>query len=304
MWIRFLCFTLFILFLDVLLGGCAEPDESRTAHFRAGGAFVSGGPSLSADGKHLVFASPRTGNGDIYQVELDGTGRRQLTSDAKLECDPSYSPDGKKIVFVRENSKRAELWIMNSDGTGQSPLSSSDGDLGNPKYASNGEQIVLWKVDPTLRKRFDSAHSREIYSLNLITGVETRLTQNNVEDVFPCVSPDRKMIAVTRDDRIWLISETAAPSRLLCDGVHPSFSRDGKQIVLVGGRYGRQIDVIDIDGSNRRTIYSKNTTVSHPLFGPMQSTILFLEEAHGDGIGDIIETNLAGTLIRRITSTR
>src|SRR3954453_15598313 len=54
---------------------------------------VGGGP-----GK-IVFASNQEDDLDIYVINPDGSGRKQLTDSRSLESYPSWSPDGSKIVF-------------------------------------------------------------------------------------------------------------------------------------------------------------------------------------------------------------
>jgi TolB protein len=45
-------------------------------------------PTWSPDGRHLVYSSTRNRGSDIYMINSDGTGERQITKDMKC-----YSPD-------------------------------------------------------------------------------------------------------------------------------------------------------------------------------------------------------------------
>jgi TolB protein len=67
----------------------------------------SGQPTWSPDGKELAYvrgesiASTVTSKyGELFRIELDGTGRRRLTT-GEPDTDPDWSPDGDEIVFVR-----------------------------------------------------------------------------------------------------------------------------------------------------------------------------------------------------------
>ena len=92
--------SIFALLSSALHAGCSE--GTRIAHYRAGGAYFGGAPAPSPDGNAIVYSSPRSGNGDLYRVSIDGTSTVQLTSNADYEGEAAYSLDGKQIVFIRE----------------------------------------------------------------------------------------------------------------------------------------------------------------------------------------------------------
>src|SRR5690242_1748574 len=60
-------------------------------------------PALSPDGKQVAFTAVdlNTFKGDVYVINLDGSGKKQLTKqDAKtLAFAASWSPDGKRIAY-------------------------------------------------------------------------------------------------------------------------------------------------------------------------------------------------------------
>jgi TolB protein len=61
---------------------------------------------------------------ELYVVNADGTGLRQLTSTPNVQdLDASWSPDGRMIAYFRRpdgaDDAHGEIWVMNADGTGQ-----------------------------------------------------------------------------------------------------------------------------------------------------------------------------------------
>jgi len=58
-------------------------------------------PSFAPDGARIVFASDRTGNFELYSIQVDGTGLQRLTNTRDQdEVQPVFSPDGTRIAYV------------------------------------------------------------------------------------------------------------------------------------------------------------------------------------------------------------
>jgi hypothetical protein len=70
-------------------------------------------PRLSPDGRRIVFSSNRDGDGDLYVINVDGTGERRLTSGTRDDGSASWSPDGTEIVFDSNRDGDYELYKMN-----------------------------------------------------------------------------------------------------------------------------------------------------------------------------------------------
>ncbi|HET9226363.1 MAG TPA: LpqB family beta-propeller domain-containing protein, partial [Thermoanaerobaculia bacterium] len=85
----------------------------------------------SPDGKWLAFDTlpPRE---DIYIVQTDGSGLRQLTRDDYRDRIPRWSPDGRSIVFYSNRSGRYEAWSVPADGSRFEQLTKSTGQV--PTY--------------------------------------------------------------------------------------------------------------------------------------------------------------------------
>ena len=77
-------------------------------------------PDVSGD--TVVFMSQRDGTWEIYVVDLDGTGLRQLTDNAANDGLPIWSPDGRSIAFVSDEGGAWAVWVMNADGSGRRRL--------------------------------------------------------------------------------------------------------------------------------------------------------------------------------------
>lgn len=71
-------------------------------------------PSVTADGRFVVFESDRSGGSEIWRVNIDGSGLKQLTSCGK-NSEPNISADGKWIVY-KSNCGPSAVWRISIDG--------------------------------------------------------------------------------------------------------------------------------------------------------------------------------------------
>lgn len=124
--------------------GCRAEMDSGIQHYRNGGSYFGTSPSRSADGMWFVYSSPRTGNGDIYKVDVDGTTTTRLTSDEMCEYCPSYSPDGKNVVFISGTYGR-QITVMNLETLDSSRAFSGNFPVSHPEFMPNGETILFLK---------------------------------------------------------------------------------------------------------------------------------------------------------------
>ncbi len=93
------------------------------------------------DGK-IVFRSHADGNSNLWLMEADGSGRRQLTSDTHVShrglC---ASPDGKHVVFVSWRGGKQNLWRVDVDDGNLARLTNGDGE-GYPSCSPDGRWVV------------------------------------------------------------------------------------------------------------------------------------------------------------------
>ena len=96
-----------------------------------------GGPAWSPDGRKIAFTrshSPAERRGpwvsDVYVINADGSGERNLTGDG-VSGGPTWSPDGRKLAFTSRRDASGlwggSIYVMDADGSGQRRLTRDAG---------------------------------------------------------------------------------------------------------------------------------------------------------------------------------
>jgi len=101
----------------------------------------------------ILFSSTMTGNEEIWSINADGSGQKQLTNAASDESAPVASPDNKTIYFASNRAGAVQVWRMNADGSNQAQITQKDGGFplivspdGKWLYFIHGLTRTLWRV--------------------------------------------------------------------------------------------------------------------------------------------------------------
>lgn len=82
-------------------------------------------------------------NSEIFVMERDGSGVRNLTLHPSFDGYPAWSPDGAYIVFSSDRSGTFQLYVMKADGTELRQLIESFGEDVRPSWSPDGSKIVF-----------------------------------------------------------------------------------------------------------------------------------------------------------------
>ena len=177
------CRDISILGDGKLLMGLAQQSQNLVLVERAGssqareqwltrGASVDRQPCFSPDGTRILFSSNRSGNLDIWEMDLASGALVRITDDSGNDWDPAYTPDGSHIMWSSDRTGVFEVWEARADGTGARQVSRDGVDAENPSMAPGSEWIVYlggnggragaWKM-----KRDGSEASPVVLAVNL-----------------------------------------------------------------------------------------------------------------------------------------
>ncbi|MBK8147029.1 MAG: serine/threonine-protein kinase [Acidobacteria bacterium] len=138
------------------------------------------GLSWTADNR-LVYSSNVSGNAEIWMMNEDGTGKRQLTSDATPKLSPCVSGDGKYVFYAVIGNERGGSARMELDGRNQQTLENK---WGVTCAAGSNHLLYLANVDRQGTQLF-----RDTTDFN----APVQLPENTIVNVS--LSPDGKRVA-------------------------------------------------------------------------------------------------------------
>ena len=230
-----------LLVVQMLLGKSSSDWLKATATKMTSSAGPEYFPSLSPDGKSLVYASRASGNYDIYLKRVGSRKTTNLTEDSPAEeTQPAFSPDGKRIAFRRRGgSDGGGIFVMTENGESAKRLT----DFGyNPAWSPDGKEIVCTEnaVETSNRSLIPS----RLWIVNSSTGESRNLA---IRDAVQATwSPDGRRLAYwgihgsQRD--IWTVAvDGGVPVQVTDDSFvdwNPVWSPDGEYLYFISNRRG------------------------------------------------------------------
>ncbi|HEY0515220.1 MAG TPA: protein kinase [Thermoanaerobaculia bacterium] len=204
-------------------------------------------PSLSPDGRSLLYVKAAGGNEDIFLQRVGGGNPLDLTRDSPAaDTQPAFSPDGQQIAF-RSERDGGGLFVMGATGESARRLT----EIGyNPAWSPDGRRIVFATegVSRPLERKLIS----QLWIVDVATGERRLLARGDA--VQPSWSPHGQRIAYWglpsgHARRIlWTVSADRSadaaggqPVQVINDdhiNWNPVWSPDGRYLYFVSDRSG------------------------------------------------------------------
>jgi Tol biopolymer transport system component len=258
-------------------GTCAtQMTSGHDIYDRSASTPASGSPVYYV---HAVKDASRLNDAQVFRMNPDGSGNRQVTdfSQAPVEpgmnplryvADASVSPSGSRLVFsLYDQDRQLKIATADADGSNLTLLTHPDARTGeydkDPSWALDGTSILF-----TRNRNFPSA-TTEIWQMNADGSDQHRIATSTRPDAYaqavgggPRLSPDGTRIAVAKNQNgnsgLALMNADGSNESVFTAGEQlfpTSWSPDGTRIlgsIYTGGAW--HAVTLKPDGSDRQTI--------------------------------------------------
>lgn len=242
-------------------------------------------PVPSALFDKVAFTSDRTGNPEVFVMNIDGSGVVQITQRAGADALSAWSPDGTKLLILSEQGNETDLNEYDFRTGMQTQLTDYPGSEANASYSPDGSMILLMVEDSS---------NREIWLLSSDGSFLQAVSPDPSNDVMPAWSPDGAAIAFLSDRggqgyRLYLYDMAFGTTSLLSGaGVDESigwfsWAPDGGKLVFDSDISGTtQLYLVDANANERTQLTNLSEGASFGSWDLTGSSVVFSCEADGE----------------------
>jgi len=203
-------------------------------------------PTVSPDGRYIVWGARKTGNTNLWRMDLDGGNPKQITSGVG-DYLPDYTPDGKWVLYTSYDPVSGvwSIWKVSADGG--TPVRLTDKESALSSVSADGQLFACNFQD-------QAGGSYKIAIVSIAGGAPTKM--------FDIAGSFGRPIRWTADGRsltyvdsqggvsnIWIQSLVGGPPKQLTDFKDQqiygfAWSRDGKQLAISRGVMNNDVVLI------------------------------------------------------------
>lgn len=231
-------------------------------------------PSLSPDGKSVVYAAFREANiFEIYEMQLDTGKVTQVTDQYGILGAPEISPNGKFIAFKHSNgfTDKNQIWLMDRDGENVGNIPKASG--WDPTWSPDGKYILFASnMDGAVQLYTIRVNGKELRKISSLPAIRGRSDW----------SADGKYIVTysgeTWQREVYIMNADGTNARILSpaggNSQGASFSPDSQWITFTAyfdhpkDDHGCEIYIMRIDGTDLRRLTDNDYCDYQPRWGP------------------------------------
>lgn len=162
-------------------------------------------PAWSPDGNQLAVVLTHAANSQIYTINADGSGLKQVTKSSSIDTEPTWSNDGQWIYFSSDRGGRPQIYKVSSGGGSPQRVSFEGAYNVSPRFSPDGKSLAMIRNDGG---RFRVALQ------DLASGQVQLLSEGN-QDESPSFAPNGRVILyATRSGNRGALAAVSADGRV------------------------------------------------------------------------------------------
>ena len=184
-------------------------------------------PTLSPDGKQMIYTSDKDGDIDLYIMNLETGEEKRITNTLGYDGGAWFSPDGTKIIWRASRPKtdveigeyksllaenlvaptNMEVFVANADGSNAHQVTNYGQANWAPAFMPDSKRIIF-----ASNHEYERGFPFNLYTINEDGSNLTKISRDKGFDAFPMFSPDGKKIVFcsnrnnggTRDTNVFI----------------------------------------------------------------------------------------------------
>src|SRR6266508_4623457 len=245
------------------------------------------------------------GDGTIYLVKADGSGRHRLPMRRhRYISNVAWSPDAREIAFDQNEDGYSSIWVVRTGG-GHARRLTPGVEFGGPVWSPDGRTMLLIH-------RYNGLYSIKVRAnsprrLVPVIGGRQALAEWKFGDSSTTVawSPNGKQIAFLTRTELWVMKADGTGRRMLLQAPDRTnrdiaWSPDGRRLAMARHDGDWEIFVVNLDGGGTRELtHNQRADDRDPSWSPDGRAIAFTSDR--DGNTEIYVMNGDGSAQRNIS---
>ncbi len=231
-------------------------------------------PAFSPSGQDLAYVSYRSGQPQVYLLNLNSGQVRSIGRMPGITFAPRFSPDGGRLVFSVAAHGVTNIFTADLRTGNTTRLTEDDAIDTSPSFSPDGSQIVF---------NSDRGGVPELYVMSASGGAATRISFGSGKYGDPVWSPHGNLIAFTKIDHgsfyVGVMNPDGSGERLLTEGYQvegPSWAPNGRVLVYFsqtpsdpqGRGFSSRLYSVDLTGYNKREVLTPGNATD-PAWSPL-----------------------------------
>jgi dipeptidyl aminopeptidase/acylaminoacyl peptidase len=246
---------------------------------------------VSPDGRNVAFAWDKTGQWQVYLVELQDRKPTRLSSKNESCISPRFSPDGRFLAYAQDfqGDEKFDIFVLNLDSKEERNITPGTDEMIQPfiRWSPDGKMIAMAS---------DRSGKFSTYSLPTVGGKPRLLCDHKYDDFNPDWSSNGRWIMFTsmtkgQDQGVFIVPADGGEARQLgdengpIDASMPQWSPDSRRIAFASSSRGMSdIGIYNLADGKVEWLTDSTLECYDPCWSPDGLNLAYRQRHEGDAV--------------------